>query len=186
MPPTPRPEIQPLDAIRNELATDGQSVSFQQLWPTSVCPMAIGTAAVMEPTDASPEFAFEAPEPTQLELLKNPGVEGYQISAEFQLRYHKSIVDKGGGQAAIGMVTWSLFGLYCGDVLLETAQGHPLRISLVADPPRTTHSKEVRAKLPQLKGAAQVEAASNPSATLWTMGEPNHRLCGQCAADDAG
>jgi eukaryotic-like serine/threonine-protein kinase len=157
--PPAEPAVEPLQAIRNELAADRRSVLLGASGRPRHARWLIGTATVIEPTDADPAFAFEAPEATQLELLVNPGVEQYRITAEIQLRYHKAIVNKPGKKPTVGLGDVALFGLYCGDSLLATGDGRPVRVSMVAGY-TDYYSKEVRDKLPKLQGFAQLQAAA--------------------------
>jgi hypothetical protein len=157
--PTPEPRVEPLQAIRNDLAKDGHAVLLGPSGRPRHERWLIGGATVIEPTSANPAFAFEAPHATQLELLTHPGVEHYQVTAEFQLLYHKAIVGGGGKPAEVGLGDTAWFGLYCGDVPLATTDGHPVHLSMVAGYV-DYFSDEVRAKRPKLQGLVALQTAA--------------------------
>jgi eukaryotic-like serine/threonine-protein kinase len=157
--PPAEPTVEPIQAIRNELAADRRSVLLGASGRPRHARWLIGTATVIEPTEATPAFAFEAPQVTQLELLADPGVPRYRVTAEFQLRYHKAIVVKGERREEVGFEGAALLGLYVGDVALATADGHPVHLSTIATY-IDYYPKEFRAALPQLRGTAALQTAA--------------------------
>jgi hypothetical protein len=158
-PPIPPDNVanEPLVEIRKELA-DGHADLLGAAGRPRHARWLIGSASVLEPTDATPAFAFEAPEPTLLELLSTPGVVAYRLTGEFQLRYTKAVVKGNGKRDETGLADAAECGFFCGDHALRTTDGQPVRVCVTAGY-MDHYSPQARALVPGLQGAAQMTAA---------------------------
>jgi hypothetical protein len=146
--------IEPLLAIRGELKGEAGRAELigatgrprHERWLA-------GTASVLEPTAARPGFAFEAPQATLLELLNEPGA-NVAMGGEFQLLYHKAIVNAGAGPKEVLFSDAAMFGLYCGCVELNGPNTSKAHFVLVAE--YTDYATpEVRNARPNFTGSAR-------------------------------
>jgi hypothetical protein len=130
--PLPEPAVEPSQTIRNELATERRAVLLGESGRPRHTRWLVGTASLIEPTDADPAFAFEAPQPTLLELLANPGTDRYSVTAAVRLRYPKAVVGKDGKVSVVGAGDATLIGICFGCESLRTARGDPVHVCLAA------------------------------------------------------
>lgn len=145
--------VEPLVTIRAELRDAGRAELIGATGRPRHARWLAGTANVLEPTDARPGFAFEAPQPALLELLVEPGT-NFAVEGEFQLLYHKAIVNAGAGPKEILFSDAAIFGLYCGRVELNGPNNSKAHFVLVAE--YTDYlTAETRAAWPHLTGSTR-------------------------------
>ena len=154
VPRTSDEKLDPLEDIRKELAADRRAAILGSAGPPRNARWVGGRATLIQPTERQPEFAFEAPDPTLLEMLANPGLDEYSVTAEVQLLYHKAIVRPGGKETVEGGGS-ALIGVYFGELELATTKGEPVYVSLAVNYCDFL-AEETRLKLKDIQATVQL------------------------------